>query len=101
MKLPIFLSNIQPLTLMQNKWSSILDVLLGNPSLDSSILKGVALANGTTVVNHLLGRKLIGWRIIGINGAATIYDQQASNQTPALTLVLVSNAAVIANLEVF
>jgi hypothetical protein len=61
----------------------------------------VALANGTTVVNHLLGRKLIGWRIIGINGAATIYDQQASNQTPALTLVLVSNAAVIANLEVF
>lgn len=89
------------LPMMQTKWASILNVLLSNPSLSSSILRNVSLANGTTVVNHKLGRPLQGWRIVGINGAATVYDSQASNQTPALTLVLVSSAAVIANLEVF
>lgn len=85
----------------RTRWKSILDVLLGNPSLDCSILPSVALINGTTVVNHLLGRKLTGWRIVGINAVATIYDKQSSNQTPDLTLVLTSNAAVTVSLEVF
>lgn len=89
------------LPMMQTKWASILNVLLSNPSLNSNILENVSLGSGTTVINHLLGRKLLGWRIIRINAAATIYDQQTSNQTPDLTLVLVSNAVAIVTLEVF
>lgn len=89
------------LPLLQTKWAAILNPLLGNPSLDSLILENVSLNNGTNVINHTLGRKLQGWRIIRIGGAATIYDQQDSNQTPSLTLVLVSNAAVVVSLEVF
>ena len=85
----------------RTKWKSILDVLLGNPSLNCSILQDVSLANGTTVINHRLGRKLQGWRVVRIDGAATIYDQQDSNPNPQLTLVLVSSAAVITSLEVF
>lgn len=101
MKLPIFLTKIQELILLQNKWSSILNVLLGNPSLQSNILNGILLSDGTTVVNHLLGRKLLGWRIIGINAAAIIYDGQTNNQTPDLTLILISDAICKVNLEVF
>lgn len=97
MKLPQGLT----LSLMQTRWAAILNPLLGNPSLNSVILGNVSLNNGTTVVNHLLGRKLTGWRIIRINAAATIYDQQASNQMPESTLVLVSNAVATVSLEVF
>jgi|SRR5687768_8805933 hypothetical protein len=89
------------LPLLQAKWAAILNPLLGNPSLDSLILENVSLASGTNTINHTLGRKLQGWRIILINGAATIYDKQGLNQTPDLTLILVSNAAVIVSLEVF
>ncbi len=85
----------------RTKWKSILDILLGNPSLDSIILNDVPLKNGFTTVNHKLGRKLIGWRIIRLNAIATIYDQQNTNQMPDKTLILVSNASVIASLEVF
>ena len=101
MKLPILQSKDEIFQLMQTKWASILNVLLGNPSLQSMILSNVSLKNGTTTINHLLDRKLIGWRVIGINGSATIYDQQRLNQTPDKTLILVSNAAVLINLEVF
>jgi hypothetical protein len=101
MLLPIFQTTMQEFLLMQNKWSSILNVLIGNPSLQSSILTMIPLKNGKTVVNHLLGKKLTGWRIIRQRAEAQIYDQQDSNQTPELTLVLVSNAAVTIDLEVF
>jgi len=87
--------------MMQTKWAAILNVLLGNPSLDSVILEDISLKSGANVINHTLGRALQGWRIIRINGAATIYDQQKQNQTPDLTLVVVSNIAVVVSLEVF
>lgn len=85
----------------RTRWKAILDILLSNRSLNSVILKNVSLINGTTIINHTLGRDLLGWRVIGINAAATIYDQQSSNQTPDLTLVLVSSAVAIVSLEVF
>lgn len=86
---------------MQTKWASILNPLISSPSNQASILSGVLLQTGTNVVNHLLGRKLQGWRVIGINAASTLYDSQASNQTPDLTLILVSSANCTVNLEVF
>jgi hypothetical protein len=101
MKLPILFSEDTVLQLLQSKWSSIINVILDNPSNQASLIQNVSLINGTTTINHFLGRKLKGWRVVGISAAATIYDAQAINQTPQLTLKLVSNAACIIQLEVF
>ena len=89
------------LSLMQTKWAGILNPLLGNPSLQSSILTGIALVSGSNVINHQLGRKLVGWRIIRIRASATIYDLQDTNTMPELTLLLHASADVTIDLEVF
>lgn len=86
---------------MQTAWAQQLNPLLSNPALSGLILSGVVLGNGTSTINHKLGRKLQGWFIVGINAVAAIYDQQASNQMADKTLVLVSNAACTVNLYVF
>lgn len=87
--------------LMQTRWAGLLDPLLGNPSVNSLILTEISLAIGSNSVNHTLGRKLTGWRVIRIRSAASIYDTQDSNQMPELTLLLTSSAAVVVDLEVF
>ena len=89
------------LTQMQQQWASQLNPLLSNQLTQGLLLHNVALINGTTVVNHKLGRPLVGWLIVGINAAATIYDSQATNPTPQLTLILNSNAKATVNLWVF
>lgn len=82
-------------------WASQLDPILASPQNNSSILKSVPLISGSNVVNHLLGKNLQGWKLVRQRAAATIYDAQDSNQTPALTLVLVSSAPVVVDIEVF
>ena len=86
---------------MQTKWRATLDPVLANPSLQSIILENVALKAGVTHVNHKLGRKPVGWRVIRLRNAAQVHDNQDDNQRPDLTLDLVSNTAVSADLEVF
>lgn len=97
MKLPQGL----PKTQSENQWASIIEPVLNAPIVDGSLMTGIVLISGTTVVNHKLGRKLVGWLIVGSNAAATVYDNQATNQTPQLTLSLTSSAAVTVNLWVF
>lgn len=87
---------------MQTKWRSILNPFLSNPGLSSQIIPKVFLANSTsTVVNHLLGRELVGWRVVRQRAGSNISDRQDTNQTPELTLVLHSSADVTIDLEVF
>lgn len=90
-----------PFQLLQTSWATDINPLLSSPLATPLILSNVSLSIGTTVINHKLGKKLTGWNVIGINAAASIYDAQASNQTPQLTLVLISDAPVIVNLLVF
>lgn len=84
-----------------NKWSAILNPIVSNPANNSLLLPNIALKIGSNVINHKLGRKLQGWSICGIDGIANIYDTQASNQMPALTLTLTSDAVVTVSLLVF
>lgn len=93
----------QNLTLdaMQNKWASSLDPMLSNPTLDNLVLKSVPLVVGANVINHKLGRKLQGWKITRQRGPAALYDTQDTNQMQHLTLILVSDANVTIDLEVF
>ncbi len=86
---------------MQNKWATMIEPVINNPANNSLLLKNVALTTGTNVVNHLLGRKLIGWNPVRVRALASIYDMQDTNQTPQLTLVLVSSANVTIDLQVF
>jgi len=86
---------------MQNQWASILNPVIGNSIVNGLLLTGIPLKAGTTNVNHTLGRTLVGWIIVGSDGASEIYDKQAKNQTPNLTLQLVSSAAVTVSLWVF
>ncbi len=90
-----------PLAQMQTKWAAAIDPILRNPSNNSIILKNVALATGTNVINHLLQAPLAGWKTTRVRAAATIYDLQDTNPTPSLTLLLVSSAPVTVDLEVF
>lgn len=101
MKLPLIHSQDNELNLIQTKWKSLIDPILSNTLVDGRLISGVSLVNGSNTINHKLGRNLLGYIIVGINGIASIYDNQANNQTPDLTLTLISNAAVKVNLWVF
>lgn len=85
----------------QNKWASIINPLLASPIANGLLLQNQVLTTGTNVINHRLGRKLAGWIIVGIDGAAQIYDTQVTNQMPQLTLNLTSDADVTVSLWVF
>lgn len=85
----------------QTVWAQAINPVLDSPIVQGQLLSDIALINGTISVNHRLGRKLIGWFLVGINAAATVYDNQAINQTPQLTLSLTSNAVATATLWVF
>lgn len=99
--LPQFQDNDRVFQMMQNTWATQLNPLLANPSLQTLILENISLVTGSNVINHKLGRKLQGWRIVRQRSAASVYDNQDTNQSPQLTLVLVSSANVSVNLEVF
>lgn len=99
--LPIFQTNNKDMTLMQNSWSSQLNPLLSNASLQSNILKKVTLNVGSNNINHLLGRTLQGYRVIRQRTQSQIWDSQDTNQSPQLTLILNATAAVVVDLEVF
>lgn len=86
---------------MQTIWASQLDPIISNPTVNNIVLKSITLTTGTNVINHKLGRVLQGWKPTRIRASATFYDLQDSNQTPQLTLILVSSANVIIDLEVF
>lgn len=88
-------------SLAQDRWASQLNPLLTNPSLDSTVIKNVSLAVGNNVINHKLGRKLQGWRLVRQRAQANIWDAQDNNQMPELTLVLASDAIVSIDIEVF
>ena len=100
-KLTIFNTDDQTLSLLQTSWAAQLNSVLANPLMQGTLLRSIDLINGTTQVNHKLGRPLIGWFITRKDGAAEIYDVQAANQIPARTLNLVSNAAVTVDIYCF
>jgi hypothetical protein len=86
---------------MQTAWAQELDPILTNPILKGRQISNQVIKTGLNVINHKLQRKLQGWFITGINGFALIYDTQASNQTPQLTLNLTSDADVTVSLWVY
>jgi hypothetical protein len=67
------------------EWARQLD---RNPWLDGVLLEGVALAAGTNVITHKLGRALRGWwlvRRVRAGGAAN-YPSELASDEDTLTL---------------
>jgi len=84
------------------RWASLIEPFLNKPANQAVILPDITLTTGVNVINHRLGDKLRGWFPTRVRGvSATFYDQQDTNPTPALTLILVSSADVTIDLAVF
>lgn len=79
-------------------WAAALNPVLANPLNGVKILSNVVLINGTTIINHGLGRMMLGWFIVDINAAATIYRSAPFNAT---TITLTSNAIAVVSIGVF
>ncbi len=99
-KLPIFQSQIRELTQMQTVWANALNPVLGQAN-QPVVLTQISLLAGDNIINHRLGRKLSGWRLVRVRAASTVFDKQDANQMPELTLVLNASSPVIVDLEVF
>lgn len=99
--LPIFITGDRNMVMMQNQWSSTLNPLLDNAINQGIFLPNIQLSSGDTVINHKLAHTLRGWIITRKRGPAEIYDNQATNPFPQLTLTLNSSADVNVDLYVF
>lgn len=86
---------------LQTNIAQALRPLLNNLLLNGRVLEQVTLAIGTNVVPTGLGRPVLGWVITRKRSAANIYDSQDSNTTPALNLLLVSDAVATVDIYVF
>lgn len=80
-QLPIFQDPNQNLMLMQTRWKSILDPVIGNPTANGNIIKNVTLNAGSTSINHGLQRMQQGWQIIDIQGPVYPYRSAPFNST--------------------
>ncbi len=86
---------------MQTEWAKQLNPLLALLPCQGQLLPSIVLINGTTSINHKLGRTLIGWFLTRVRGSATIYDAQDTNPLSDKTLLLVSNAGITVDIWVF
>jgi hypothetical protein len=86
------------LDMMQTKWATELNPVISNTLVNGLLLSNITITTGANVINHLLGRKQIGWFITDINASAQIYRSQDLNN---LTLTLTSDADCVASLWVF
>lgn len=101
MQLPKFKTDDRSFALLQTQWAQSINPVLSLPMVNQNTLRNITLAIGSNTINHLLGRELQGWFTVRQRAAANIYDDQDNNTTPALTLVLVSDAIVSVDIVVF
>lgn len=90
------------LNLIQDNTEDAINSIALNSFLNGNILEDIQLVTGQdNIVNHKLGKKLQGWLLVGNNANSVIYDNQSSNNTPNLTLLLRATANCTVKLYVF
>lgn len=76
--------------------------LVQSPIVNGVLLKDVVLTAGqTTLVEHKLGRELLGWSVVRKRANSTVWDSQDSNQFSSKSLALQCSANVTVDLWVF
>lgn len=89
------------ISMIQDNLANAINPLLSLPLSSSNLIPGVELESGNNTINHGLGRNLIGWIITRKDANEDIFDNQDSNTTPALTLILNSSGDVRVDIIVF
>jgi hypothetical protein len=97
MQLPL----MQPASPQDTRWKSILDPLLAGPLAGALLLPNVPVVTGTNVINHGLGQPLRGYIVVQNSANVTFFDNQRTNATPQLTLLLQASGASTISLLVF
>jgi hypothetical protein len=85
------------LSQVQTNILKVLRILASKDIVDGVLLSGVQVGTDDTPIAHMLGRKPVGYIIVGKNGPGDIY-QTGSN---SLNLILKSTAAVTAEIWAF
>ena|SRR6267154_239229 len=100
-QLPLFTTfSNQNFVQMSSQWKSLLDPVLANPILNGHLISQIKLINGSTTIDHLLGRRMVGWFLTDIDGVGTVY-RAASLPFNDKTFILVSNASMNVSIWVF
>ena len=103
-KVAVIGSGIQEIVRVVNQLQDGLEAHL-NPILKDPFLTGqlieAELILGENTIDHQLGRKPQGYLIVSQDAAGSVYSKQADNDSPHLTLVLQSSAAMAVTLRVF
>lgn len=89
------------INLIQDRILEGLNFSLSNVLTDAQLIDSLSLTTGNNVVSHKLGRKLLGWFVVRINAAITLFDTQATNLLSDKTLNLTASGPAIASLVVF
>lgn len=101
-QLPQFQNDDVAFQQMQNKWASQLNPVLANALVNGRLVRNQTLVSGTNVINHGLGRNLVGWFVTRLRGSyVQLFDTQDINSMPALTLNLNSSGNVVVDIYVF
>jgi hypothetical protein len=95
------LSNNLSLPLLLTQWSGTLNPLLKSPIATPVLLSKISLTSGANTINHTLGTTLQGYIVVLNSAAATFYDSQSTNPSPARTLILNASADTVVSLLVF
>ena len=86
---------------IQDNTKKAITQINSNALTSGTILTSQSLKAGDNTINHKLGKNLSGWFIVRQRAAATFYDKQDSNSSPAQTLILNASAAVVVDIYVF
>ena len=87
-----------PWELANPAWAAALNPVVASPLNQIQIIKNYSLGSGSNVINHMLGRMMVGWFLIDPQGSAIVYRSAPLNN---LTLTLTSSAAIISSIGVF
>ena len=102
-KLTKIKSDDRVLNQFQDEVTSTVNDIIDSQIIDSVLLKSVSLALGDNIVNHKLGRELVGWFITRQRKTTTtyIYDTQDTNTIKDKTLNLNASQACVVDIYVF
>lgn len=95
-------SQTTEINIIQDNVENAFSYLLKDPFTSATLLKNVKLVAGQdNIINHLLGRNLIGWILVRKRGPGDIWDKQDENTIPNLTLILNTSQDVVVDLRVY
>jgi len=90
------------LSKVQDNLTYAIDTIGSKEIIDGIVLKNInLLSSGPNVINHKLGRGLVGWYIIRKRANSDIWDSQDTNPTQAISLILNCTNNVTVDIWVF